>query len=48
MSMEKIRLTSPDAHFSIMRNPDLFTMDRLCVNNAFYEILLQRQLVKIQ
>ena len=42
MAMEKIRLTSPAAHFSMMRNPDFFTVDRLWVNHIFYEIPLQK------
>ena len=41
MAMEKIRPTSA-AHFSILRNPDFFTVDGLGVNHTFYEIPLQK------
>ena len=40
--MEKIRLTSPAAYFSNLRNPEFFTVDGLGVNHTFYEIPLQK------
>ena len=42
MAMEKIRLTSPAAYFSILRNPEFFTVVSLGVNHTFYEIPLQK------
>ena len=42
MAIQKIRLTSPAADFSILGNPKFFTVDRLGVNHTFYEIPKQK------
>jgi hypothetical protein len=40
MCLEKIWYLSPAAHFAILRNPSFFSVDRLGVQNEFYEIMM--------
>jgi hypothetical protein len=40
MWLEKIWYLSPAAHFAIFRNPSIFSVDRLGVQNEFYEIMM--------
>ena len=40
MCLEKIWYLSPAAHFVILRNPSFFSVDRLGVQNEFYEIMM--------
>ena len=42
MAMEKIRLTSPAAHFCILRNLEFLSVDRLGIHHSFYEIPMQK------